>query len=135
MYLASATNHTPGDTRHWLLGVITSTSWDRRCSSIPTSLQSLTMAGGWHSWLVGPCFRREMPRGWTTRLSMQRQRTTIGVGVSHVDGGRRLSYASFPAIDADLPQTHASSQPIFEATICFDENTTDAYIQEADETT
>ncbi|XP_070024627.1 serine/threonine-protein phosphatase 7 long form homolog [Nicotiana sylvestris] len=29
----------------------------------------------------------------------------------------------------------ASSQPIFEATTCFDEDTTDAYIQEADETT
>ncbi|XP_019258339.1 PREDICTED: uncharacterized protein LOC109236605 [Nicotiana attenuata] len=72
--------------RHWLLGIITSTSWDRRCSSMPTILHSLTMAGGWHGWLVGPCFRREMPRGWTTRLSMRRQRTTIRVGVSHEAG-------------------------------------------------
>uniref|UniRef100_A0A1S4BY31 Uncharacterized protein n=1 Tax=Nicotiana tabacum TaxID=4097 RepID=A0A1S4BY31_TOBAC len=52
-----------------------------------------------------------------------------------VDGGRRLSYASSPAVDADLSQAQASSQPIFEATTCFDEDTTDAYIQEADETT
>nr|XP_009778294.1 PREDICTED: uncharacterized protein LOC104227690 [Nicotiana sylvestris] len=52
-----------------------------------------------------------------------------------VDGGRRLSYASSPAVDADLPQARASSQPIFEATTCFDKDTTDAYTQEADETT
>ncbi|XP_019258343.1 PREDICTED: uncharacterized protein LOC109236610 [Nicotiana attenuata] len=52
-----------------------------------------------------------------------------------VDGGRRLSYASSPAVDADLPQAQVSSQPIFEATTCFDEDTTDAYTQAADETT
>ncbi|XP_070012115.1 serine/threonine-protein phosphatase 7 long form homolog [Nicotiana sylvestris] len=52
-----------------------------------------------------------------------------------VDGRRRLSYASSPAVDADLPHAQASSQPIFEATTCFDEDTTDAYTQEADETT
>uniref|UniRef100_A0A1U7YRH5 Uncharacterized protein LOC104247169 n=1 Tax=Nicotiana sylvestris TaxID=4096 RepID=A0A1U7YRH5_NICSY len=52
-----------------------------------------------------------------------------------VDGGRRLSYVSSPTVDPNLPQAHASSQPITEATICVDEDTTDAYTQEADETT
>ncbi|XP_075111849.1 uncharacterized protein LOC142181993 [Nicotiana tabacum] len=52
-----------------------------------------------------------------------------------VDGGRRLSYASSPAVDADLPQAQVLSQPIFEATTCSDEDTTDVYTQAADETT
>nr|XP_009798030.1 PREDICTED: serine/threonine-protein phosphatase 7 long form homolog [Nicotiana sylvestris] len=51
-----------------------------------------------------------------------------------VDGGCRLSFGSSPTVMEDLSQAQASSQPIMEPTLCDDEDTTDAYIQEPDET-
>ncbi|XP_019246527.1 PREDICTED: uncharacterized protein LOC109226188 [Nicotiana attenuata] len=51
-----------------------------------------------------------------------------------LDGGRRLSFGSSSAVAADLSQAQASSQPITEPTLCDAEDTTEAYIQEPDET-
>ncbi|XP_070020368.1 serine/threonine-protein phosphatase 7 long form homolog [Nicotiana sylvestris] len=47
---------------------------------------------------------------------------------------RRLSFGSSSSGAVDLSQAQASSQPITEATWCDAEDTTDAYIQEPDET-